>query len=169
MSIRIVAKIVHPFVATMNFLTPFGDLIVRLWVASIFFKSGLLKIQSWETTVNLFTYVYQVPILSPDVAAVLGTAAEIILPILLVLGLGGRFCILIFFFYNIIAVISYPFLWTAGGSMGLQQHINWGLLLMMLMLHGSGKLSLDHWVSTRLQQHGYSRKDRTSLFIKEQI
>lgn len=165
MSIKIAAKIVHPFVVTMNFLTPIGDLIVRLWIANIFFKSGLLKIQSWETTVNLFTYVYQVPILPPDLAAILGTGAELILPLLLVLGLGGRFCIFVFFIYNIIAVISYPFLWTPGGSMGLQQHINWGLLLMMLMLHGSGKLSLDYWIHSRLHPH-YPKREKLSLYEK---
>lgn len=153
MLIPFAAKIVRPFIATMNFLTPLGDLVVRFWIAYIFFNSGLLKLQSWETTLMLFTYEYHVPLLSPYVAAVLGTAAEIILPVLLVLGLGGRFCILIFFIYNLTAAVSYPFLWTDAGSIGLQEHINWGLLLMMLMLHGSGKLSLDHWLHLRHKQH----------------
>jgi len=149
MSVRLIAKIVKPFIHTMNFLTPLGDLIVRLWVANIFFQAGMVKLQSWSTTINLFTYEYHVPLLSPEAAAILGTAAELILPILLVLGLGGRFCILIFFVYNAIAAISYPFLWTPEGSIGLQEHINWGLLLMMLMLHGSGKLSIDYWLHQR--------------------
>lgn len=153
MSMNFAAKIIHPFVVTMNFITPFGDLLVRIWVANIFFQAGLLKIQSWQTTVNLFTYEYHVPILSSHLAAVLGTGAELILPILLVLGLGGRFVILIFFIYNLIAMISYPFLWTPQGYMGLQEHINWGLLLMMLMLHGSGKLSLDHWLLMKYGHH----------------
>lgn len=153
MLIPFAAKIVRPFVATLNFLTPLGDLLARLWVASIFFKAGLLKLQSWETTITLFTYEYHVPVLSPQLAAILGTGAELILPVLLVLGLGGRFCILIFFIYNLVAVASYPFLWTAGGYMGLQEHINWGLLLLLLMLHGSGKLSLDHWLHLRHRHH----------------
>ena len=153
MTVRILAMIIHPFVVIMNFLTPIGDLIVRFWVANIFFQAGLLKIQSWETTINLFTYEYHVPLLSPHLAAVLGTGAELVLPILLVLGLGGRFIILIFFIYNLIAVISYPFLWTPEGWIALQQHINWGLLLMMLMLHGSGKLSLDYWLLGKFGSH----------------
>lgn len=149
----VTAKIIRPFVVTLNFLTPFGDLLVRCWIAYIFFSAGLLKLQGWDTTLNLFTYEYHVPLLTPYLAAVLGTAAELTLPILLVLGFGGRFCILIFFVYNAVAAISYPFLWTPQGSIGLQEHINWGLLLMMLMLHGSGKLSLDHWIHLRHRQH----------------
>lgn len=153
MPIRIIAKIIRPFIRSLEFLTPLGDLIVRIWIASIFFKSGLLKLESWNSTVNLFTYVYHVPLLPPYFAAVLGTVAELVLPILLVLGLGGRFCILIFFIYNAVAAISYPFLWTPEGYIGLQQHINWGLLLMMLMLHGPGKWSLDYWIRLRHGHH----------------
>ena len=94
----------------------------------------------------LFQYVFHVPLLSPTWAAVLGTGAELILPILIVIGLGGRISILIFFIYNLIAMISYPFLWTPDGAQALAQHINWGLLLGLLMCHGSGKLSLDYWI-----------------------
>ena len=151
-SISFGAKVVRPFIKSMEFLTPFGDLLVRLWIADIFFKAGLTKIQSWDTTVTLFTYEYAVPLLSPEVAAFIGTAAELILPVLLVLGLGGRFCILLFFVYNAVAAISYPFLWTPEGQMGLDQHINWGLLIMMLMFHGSGKISLDYLIR---KYHGH--------------
>ena len=153
MLIPITAKIIRPFIATLNFLTPLGDMLVRCWIAYIFFTSGLTKVQSWETTLQLFTYEYHVPLLTPELAALLGTGAELILPLLLVLGLGGRFCILIFFIYNAIAAVSYPFLWTPEGSMGLQQHVSWGLLLMLLMLHGSGKLSIDHWIHVRHRHH----------------
>ena len=155
MTVRVIARIIGPFLKALEFLTPLGDLIVRIWIAGIFFKAGLLKLQSWSSTVALFTYEYNVPFLSPVVAAWIGTAAELILPILLVLGLGGRFCIFIFFVYNAVAMFSYPFLWTPEGSVGLQEHINWGLLIMMLMLHGPGKWSLDHWIR---QRHGHHLK-----------
>lgn len=143
---HLTAKIIRPFIRLFNFLAPLGDLLARVWVAQIFFVAGLLKIQSWDTTLTLFEYEYKVPILSPYIAALLGTAAELVLPILLVVGLGGRFWIFALFVYNIVAAASYPFLWTPEGSTGLQQHIGWGVLLMLLMLHGSGKLSLDHWI-----------------------
>ena len=148
-----IAKIIHPFLKAFDFLAPLGDLIARWWVASIFFKAGLVKIEHWSSTMALFQYEYHVPLLSPHVAAVLGTGAELILPFLLVIGLGGRFMILIFFVYNAVAAISYPFLWTPEGAAGLDQHINWGLLLMLLMFHGSGKLSIDHWLRKRHGHH----------------
>lgn len=141
-----IAAIIRPLFHAFDHLSPVGDLIVRIWVAQVFFMSGLVKIQSWQSTLMLFSHVYTVPFLPSYVAAVLATAAELILPVLLVLGLGGRFVILIFFIYNAICAISYPFLWTAEGAAGLSQHINWGLLLMFLMLHGPGKISLDYLI-----------------------
>ncbi|HVV69653.1 MAG TPA: DoxX family protein [Gammaproteobacteria bacterium] len=127
-----------------NFFVPIGHLLIRLWLAHIFFSAGLVKIQTWLSTVTLFTYEYHVPFLPPELAAVLATFIELVWPVLLVLGLGGRFMYFVLFVYNIIAVISYPYLLTAVGYAGLQQHINWGLLIMMLMFYGSGKLSLDY-------------------------
>ena len=129
-----IARLVRPFINVFKWLSPVGDLLARLWVAQIFFMSGLVKIQAWESTQMLFAHVYNVPFLSPYVAAVLGTTAELILPILLVIGLGGRFVIFIFFVYNAIAAVSYPYLWTAQGSAGLSDHVNWALLLLLLML-----------------------------------
>jgi putative oxidoreductase len=141
-----ISTIIRPFIRTFDFLIPFGDLIARIWVAQVFFISGLTKIQAWQSTLMLFSHVYHVPLLSPYVAAVLGTGAELLLPILLVLGFGGRFLIFIFFCYNAVCAISYPFLWTSEGAAGLAQHINWGLLLMLMMFHGSGKFSLDNLI-----------------------
>lgn len=150
-----IAALISPFVRMLNFFSPVGDLLARIWVAQIFFFSGLVKIEAWQSTQMLFAHVYHVPLLSPSVAAVLGTAAELILPIFLVLGLGGRLLIFIFFVYNAICAISYPFLWTQQGAAGLYQHINWALLLMLLMFHGSGKLSLDYWIH---KHHGHHLK-----------
>lgn len=153
MMVEKVARAMRPLLRVLVFLTPVGDLLARIWVASIFFRSGLVKISNWDATVALFTYVYHVPFMPPYAAAVLGTACELILPILLVLGFGGRIVILIFFLYNAIAVLSYHYLWTPEGAMGLDQHINWGLLLALLMFHGSGKLSIDHWLRRRYSHH----------------
>ena len=162
--IHISAKVIRPFVRLFNALSPIGDLLARIWVAKIFFLAGLVKIQSWQSTLMLFAHVYHVPVLSPYSAAVLGTAAELILPILLVLGLGGRFVILIFFGYNIICMIAYPYLWTANGIAGLDEHVNWGLLLMLLMFHGSGKLSLDYLIH---QIHGHHLHPEDRPVVKE--
>lgn len=152
MAIKVVSNIIRPFLKAFDFLTPLGDLIARVWIAKIFFTSGLTKIATWNTTLTLFEYEYHVPLLSPYWAAVIGTGAELILPVLLVLGLGGRLIIFIFFVYNAVAVVSYPFLWTQEGVAGLHQHVAWGILLMLLMFHGSGKLSLDYLIR---KYHGH--------------
>jgi putative oxidoreductase len=129
----------------LNKLAPLLDLALRIWVAKIFFQSGLTKIKSWDTTVMLFQYEYNVPLLSPEVAAFLGTFAELTLPILLVLGLISRPTALALFVFNIIAAISYPDISPAG----INDHIMWGVMLAVTFFHGAGKLSVDHWLCHR--------------------
>jgi putative oxidoreductase len=147
--IMISANILRPIFHWLNTFKSVGDLIVRIFIAHVFFQSGLSKIQDWNTTMVLFKYVYSAPLMSPEVAAYIGTGAELILPVLLLLGLGGRIAILAFFIYNIVCVLSYHFLWTPAGNSGLEDHIMWGLLLMMLMFHGSGRFSLDHLIQKK--------------------
>jgi len=129
----------------LNALAPVGDLVIRLWVANVFWKSGLSKIQSVETTLQLFRYEYSVPLLPPEVAAYLSMFTELTFSVLLAVGLAGRLSAAALFFVNIVAVISYPALEEAG----LIQHQLWGLLLLVPLLHGPGRLSLDHLISRR--------------------
>jgi len=135
-----------PVVRVLEWLQPVFVLAVRLYVASVFFKSGLTKIASMDSTILLFTHEYQVPLLSPEVAAYLGTGAELILPVLLALGLGGRLAAAALFAFNIVAVISYPEL----NEVGVMQHQYWGVLLLIPLLYGPGKLSIDYLIRRRL-------------------
>lgn len=151
--LKITAGILRPILKLIDFLTPIADLLARLWIAKIFLVSGVHKIQYWDTTLMLFQNVYHVPFFSPAFAAYLGTALEILLPILLILGLGGRFVIFIFFVYNVECVLSFPYLCTRAGAAGLASHISWGLLLLLLLFHGSGKLSLDYYLRKRFGHH----------------
>jgi len=132
-------------IRSLEFLTPLLNLGIRVLVASVFFKSGLTKIASWDTTLALFESEYAVPLLPPELAAYLGTAAELALPVLLVLGLGTRLSALALFIFNIVAVISYPDL----GEVGLKDHQYYGLLQLVTLLHGPGKISLDHLLGRR--------------------
>lgn len=138
-------SICSPAVRVLEWLQPLFVLGVRLYVANVFFKSGLTKIANMDSTILLFTYEYKVPLLSPTLAAYLGTAAELVLPVLLVLGLGGRFAAAALFAFNIVAVISYPDL----NEVGLMQHQYWGVLLLIPLLYGPGKLSIDHFIQRR--------------------
>lgn len=135
-----IVKLAADSVRRLDFLSPVIDLALRVWVAMAFFKSGLTKIDSWDSTLFLFANEYHVPLLPPELAAYLGTAAELSLPVLLVLGLGGRFAAAALFIFNIVAVISYPDL----GEVGLRDHQVWGLMLLVTLLHGPGRLSIDH-------------------------
>lgn len=125
---------------------PLAALAARLYVAQVFFLSGLTKIRDWDTTVALFTDEYKVPLLPPAVAALLGTAGELALPVLLVLGLGGRFAALGLFVVNAVAVISLSEIAPAA----LQQHILWGALLAGLAIYGCGPWSADRIAAARL-------------------
>jgi putative oxidoreductase len=131
---------------TFDYINPLFDLALRLWVANVFFKSGLVKIQSWESTLMLFEYEYSVPILPFDVAAYLATATELAIPVLLVIGLGSRLSALILFVLNYVAAIAYPDISAAG----LKDHFLWGTMLAVTFFHGPGKLSVDHWLTKRL-------------------
>jgi len=128
-----------------RYAAPFLDLGIRLWVAQVFFMSGLTKIQSWDSTLSLFENEYQVPFLPPEIAAYAGTFTELFFPVLLVLGIGTRFAAGVLFVFNIIAVLSYPDL----GEVGLKDHHYWGLLLLITLIHGPGKISVDHFIRRR--------------------
>lgn len=126
----------------LNALQPVAALLARLYVANVFFASGLTKIRDWDTTLALFMDEYKVPVLSPAMAAVMGTAGELGLPVLLALGLGSRFAALGLSVVNVVAVLSLSEIAPAA----LQQHILWGALLVGVAVFGPGGLSLDRWI-----------------------
>jgi putative oxidoreductase len=128
-----------PLEALLNAGQPLAALVARWYLAQVFFLSGLTKLRDWGTTLALFQDEYKVPLLPPHVAAVAGTAGEIVLPILLALGLAGRIPALGLFVVNAIAVVSLAEIAPAA----LQQHITWGVLAAALAVFGSGRWSLD--------------------------
>jgi len=130
-----------------EWLAPVLDLGLRLYLANVFFKSGLTKIKSWDSTLYLFSDVYHVPLLSPEFAAWLATGAELGLSVLLVLGLFGRFAAAGLSILNVVAVISYADLSEAG----INQHISWGILLGVLLILSRGNWSVDAWLEKRLK------------------
>lgn len=132
----------------LDSLQPLAALLARLYVAQVFFLSGLTKLRDWETTVALFTEEYKVPLLPPAAAAFMGTAGELVLPVLLVLGLGGRLSALGLFVVNAVAVISLSEIAPAA----LQQHVFWGALLAGLAIYGLGPWVLDRWVGPRFRR-----------------
>ena len=134
--------------ARIDLVQPLFALAVRVYVASVFFASGLTKLHDWNITLALFTNEYKVPLLSPSLAALIGTSAELALPVLLVAGFGGRLAALALFAFNVVAATSYPDISAAG----LKDHVLWGALLLVLVVYGPGRLSLDHFLARRLRR-----------------
>jgi putative oxidoreductase len=129
----------------LDTLQPLAAFLARLYVAQVFFLSGLTKLRDWGTTVALFTDEYHVPLLSPAAAAALGTAGELVMPVLLMLGLGGRFSALGLFVVNAVAVISLSEIAPAA----FRQHVLWGSLLAALAIFGLGPWAFDRWLAPR--------------------
>lgn len=137
------------FASLIDALRAPAALAARLYLAQVFFLAGLTKLRDWETTLLLFTEEYRVPLLSPGLAAVLGTGGELVLPVLLLLGLAGRFAALGLTVVNFVAVLSLADIAPAA----LQQHITWGVLLGALVLYGLGKWTIDcAWIRPRLER-----------------
>ena len=134
---------------------PGVDFAIRLYMASVFFRSGLVKIGNWDGTRYLFANEYRVPLLPPELAAWLGTFGELFFPPLLALGLAARFAALSLSVVNVVAVVSF---WHVLGQneAALMSHVYWGMLLLVTLCHGPGSLSLDHWMGRNffLQRRG---------------
>lgn len=125
-------------------------LALRLYVSSVFFRSGVIKVSDWSATLALFHDEYKVPLLPPDIAAYVGAFGELAFPVLITLGLAGRFGAAGLFVVNAMAVISYPQLWGFDCPAAIHMHVVWGAILAALVLFGPGRLSLDALVLRRL-------------------
>jgi putative oxidoreductase len=128
----------------LNPIAPLADLLLRVYIAKIFFMSGLTKITDWETTVMLFTDEYRVPLLSPQLAALGGTVGELVLPVLLVLGVFTRLSAVGLFVLNLVAVASYYHV-LKDIPPALQDHLEWGLMLLVLIA-----IPVQRWALDRL-------------------
>jgi len=140
-----IARLYASFANLLDKLQPLFALAIRLYIARVFMVSGWLKLSRWDSTLALFENEYHVPVLSPHLAAIFGTAAELGLPLLLLFGIGTRAAAIALFVFNIIAVISYPDLSDAG----IKDHYLWGALMLVLVFYGPGKISIDHWLRPR--------------------
>ena len=133
-----------PLDTAVSQLQSLALLVARLYVAQVFFLSGLTKLRDWSSTLALFNDVYQVPLLPPALAAYLGTAGELALPVLLVAGLATRFAGAGLFVVNLMAVLS-----LAADDLtpaAQAQHTLWGVLALGTALWGAGRWSIDRFI-----------------------
>ena len=115
--------------------------------ASNFSFSQLKQVLTFDWQISDMTYMlfeneYDLPLLSPETAAHLALAAELILPILLVLGLATRLsAFALFIMVAVIQIFVFPASWP--------DHMVWAVILLMLMRHGSGPFALDNIIQKK--------------------
>jgi putative oxidoreductase len=116
------------------------QLAMRIGVGAVFFRSGLLKYDSWQFTIQLFRDEYRVPLLDPVPAAQLTTALELSAPILLFLGIATRLATLpLLGMVAVIQIFIYPNAWS--------DHLMWASILVFLLTRGAGSISIDHLIA----------------------
>ena len=134
-------------------------LIARLSVAAVFWQAGQTKIQGFvvdivnaevhlgwprlsDSVIPLFMDEYRLPLISPAIAAPMAAFGEHFFPLLLVLGLATRFSALAMLGMTlVIQFLVYPGSYATHGT--------WAAVLLFLMAHGPGKISLDYLVAKR--------------------
>lgn len=119
-------------------VAPVANLAARIYLGySVFFVSGLAKLDDFETTVELFEDDWVIPLLPAEPAAYLATAGELVLPVLLILGLFTRLGALGLLIMTIVIQVF---------ALQLPIHYLWMIILALLLGYGGDKLSLDHFL-----------------------
>lgn len=136
-------------------------LLGRFSIAAVFWKSGQTKVEGFavdlvegqfafgiprlaDSAVALFRDEYRLPVVSPELAAVLAAVAEHALPVLLLFGLATRFSALgLLVMTAVIQVLVYPGAWPTHGV--------WAAVLLYLVANGPGVVSIDALVARRVR------------------
>ncbi|MDH2296497.1 DoxX family protein [Cobetia sp. 29-18-1] len=121
-------------------------ILMRIIVGAVFFMSAQTKVDGFsikDSTFFLFEHEYALPLVSPILAAWLATIAEHLFPLMLWLGLGTRFAALGLAVMTLtIQLFVYPHAWVTHGL--------WLSSLLVLVLQGPGRLSLDQLIRSRI-------------------
>ena len=138
------AKPVRTGVSALN-AVPYDviALICRAATFSVFIRSGTQKLSDWSSTLLLFQNEYHVPVLPPAFAAYMATTLEIGCSSLILVGLLTRVSTLLLLGMTlVIQLFVYPEAWPT--------HIQWLAFMIVLVLRGPGRLSLDALIGPRL-------------------
>lgn len=135
-------------------------LLARFSIAAVFWKSGQTKIQGFsldivsgefqlgwprlaDSVVDLFRDEYRLPLMPPELGALLAAFGEHVFPALILLGLATRFSALALLgMTTVIQVFVYPDAYPTHGV--------WAAVLLFLVAKGPGTLALDHLIVRRL-------------------
>jgi putative oxidoreductase len=117
-------------------------LLARVAVFVVFWRSGSVKLDDWAGTLTLFAEEYKVPLLPPELAAMLATGMELGGSLLVLLGLGTRVVTLALLgMVAVIQVFVYPEAWPT--------HVQWLAFMLPLVARGPGAFSLDRLIWRR--------------------
>jgi putative oxidoreductase len=119
-----------------TYIGPLLFFFIRIWMAQIFWYSGLSKIQTWDTTILLFQNEYKVPLLSPEIAAYLAAGTELSCPILLVIGFAARLAVIPMLIMTAVIQSTYQCSY---------EHLYWAILLGFILCYGPNKISVDYF------------------------
>ena len=118
---------------------------LRVAVATVFWRSAMVKLANFDTALALFADEYRVPLLPPALAAHLALSIELAAPVLLVCGLLTRAAAAVLLgMIAVIEIFVYPQAWPT--------HIQWAAMLLVLLCRGAGAWSLDAWLAGRLRR-----------------
>jgi putative oxidoreductase len=126
----------------------FTQFVLRIALATPFWRSGINKwdgfLQLNDVAVLLFSYEFKLHLPggpysfpAPEATAFLVASAEILFPILLVLGLVTRLAASALLVMTLVVELTVPDGWPV--------HITWAAMALGIMAWGPGRLSLDHW------------------------
>lgn len=126
------------------------QLALRVALAVPFFRSGLTKwdgfLQLSDSAVYLFAEEFRLhlfggvfPFPAPHLMAWMSGAAEIALPILLVLGIGTRFAALGLLVMTGIIQLTIPDGWA-------NFHLPWAAMALAVTAYGPGRIAVDRWL-----------------------
>lgn len=143
---NLILRLIEWKLSVLDFLSPLSFVALRLYVALIFWRSGLTKIVDFDTAILLFENEYMTHkkitlfgkmFLTPEMAAYGSTFGELVLPILLIIGLAGRFAA----FGLLVMTAIIQFTYTSS-----PEHMVWTLMLLPILMMGPGKASWDHFI-----------------------
>ena len=124
-------------------------------VGGVFWKSGLTKVVTTESgswpilpptlggsTVSLFQDVYAVPLLAPAFAAHMASYVELLMPVLLLFGLGSRFAAAVLLGMTlVIEIFVFP--------LDYLSHLLWAGPLIYILCYGPGAISIDYFIARK--------------------
>ncbi|MGH8729323.1 MAG: DoxX family protein, partial [Burkholderiales bacterium] len=113
---------------------PVIEFLIRLWLAQIFFVSGVLKAANWDNALYLSANEYPVAWMNPVTAAYIGAAIECLGSVMLAAGLGTRIAAVAMLVLSLVIQFNY---------LALDVHLFWAALFGWFAVRGAGKFSLD--------------------------